>query len=355
MVAAAVIGGIGALGAAGVSAYGANAAAGKQANAEQSAISEQQGMFDVVQQNEQPFVQAGSGALPALNTSLTNLSNFTSPTTPGGPLSSILNLSGLNGPQNMNSTLQQTPGYQFTQNMGQLAVDNTLASQGLAGPGGPLATASANYATGLASNTWQSVLQGMISGYGAGTSGLQASTGALQNLVNTGANAAGNVASNATQTGSNIAGNIVGQGNAQAAGITSTAAAGNNAISGATNYGILAQLLNGNNSNTGAGLYTGNIGGTGGNLGGLYAHGGRPPVGRPIIVGEKGPEWFHPDRGLGRLVGRRGPEMLMIDRPGTIVPNNVLHRLLHADPRRNTHPGVHRLLQQMDTAHARRH
>ena len=37
-----------------------------------------------------------------------------------------------------------------------------------------------------------------------------------------------------------------------------------------------------------------------------FANGGRPPVGRPSIVGEKGPELFVPDRG------------------GTIIPNNQL-------------------------------
>ena len=37
-----------------------------------------------------------------------------------------------------------------------------------------------------------------------------------------------------------------------------------------------------------------------------FADGGRPPVGRPSIVGERGPELFVPDRG------------------GTIVPNHAL-------------------------------
>ena len=41
------------------------------------------------------------------------------------------------------------------------------------------------------------------------------------------------------------------------------------------------------------------------NLGGLFANGGRPPVGRPSIVGERGPELFVPDRA------------------GTILPNGV--------------------------------
>ncbi len=47
--------------------------------------------------------------------------------------------------------------------------------------------------------------------------------------------------------------------------------------------------------------------GTGGSgLLGMFANGGRPPVGRPSIVGERGPELFVPDRA------------------GTIIPNNQL-------------------------------
>ena len=41
-------------------------------------------------------------------------------------------------------------------------------------------------------------------------------------------------------------------------------------------------------------------------FGGFFADGGRPPVGRPSVVGERGPELFVPDRA------------------GTIVPNNAL-------------------------------
>ena len=44
----------------------------------------------------------------------------------------------------------------------------------------------------------------------------------------------------------------------------------------------------------------------GGLLGGLFANGGRPPVGKPSIVGERGPELFVPRSS------------------GTIVPNHAL-------------------------------
>lgn len=50
-------------------------------------------------------------------------------------------------------------------------------------------------------------------------------------------------------------------------------------------------------------------------IGGLFAAGGRPPVGVPSIVGEKGPEWFVPDM------------------PGTVVPKTVdLSKLVPYSP-----------------------
>ena len=48
-------------------------------------------------------------------------------------------------------------------------------------------------------------------------------------------------------------------------------------------------------------------------LSGGFAEGGRPPVGRPALVGEKGPELFVPDR------------------PGTVIPNDVTTALSTMD------------------------
>lgn len=48
-------------------------------------------------------------------------------------------------------------------------------------------------------------------------------------------------------------------------------------------------------------------------LSGGFAEGGRPPVGRPALVGEKGPELFVPDR------------------PGTVIPNDVTTALATMD------------------------
>ena len=69
--------------------------------------------------------------------------------------------------------------------------------------------------------------------------------------------------------------------------------------------GILRQL-GGMFLNRGIGSFKSADGTGGSGLLGMFAKGGRPPVGRPSIVGERGPELFVPDRA------------------GTIIPNNQL-------------------------------
>lgn len=331
MVATALIGAVGTVAGGALSAYGSSQAAKQQAQAQEAAINEQQQMFNTVQSDLSPFMTAGAGALPSLTNALSNLMKYAGPGGTGG-LSTIQNLAGLGtgGVGGIVSSLAQTPGYQFQQQMGQKAINNTLAAKGLAGPGGPLATASANFATGLAQSNWQNVLQGAIDSYNTGLAGLTAPVTGYQNLVGTGEQAAGALAGQATTTGSNIATNLGNIGAANAAGTLGVTNAGASALGGLTGYGQLVNLLNPGGLYGGAGTPTGGMsvgdfGYTGVNnptrAGSLYAKGGRPPVGRPIIVGE------------------RGPEMLVLDRPGTIVPNHSVRRLVHS---KNGRPAVRR-------------
>ncbi len=237
-IAAAIIG-AGAL-SAGASAFGASSAANAQTNASNNSIAAQRQMFDIAKGQEQPFIDAGKSAIP-------NLTNFTDPTQAGSPLAALLKL--ITPGPDQTSTLQQTPGYQFTQNMGQKAVNNALAARGLAGPGGALSRGSADYATGLASNTWQNVVNALLGGYQAGST-------SLQNLVNTGAGAAGTLTGAATQTGAQIGQNMVGIGNAQGGAATAIG----NAVGG---FG---------NSISSAALLQKLLGGGGGGSSGLYGN-----------------------------------------------------------------------------------
>ncbi len=64
---------------------------------------------------------------------------------------------GPNGSAGMLDALQKTPGYQFTQQQGLQATQNAMAAQGL-GVSGAALKGAANYATGLAQNTYQNIL-----------------------------------------------------------------------------------------------------------------------------------------------------------------------------------------------------
>jgi hypothetical protein len=269
---AAAVGGVASIAGAGISALGASSAADKQVQAQQAAIAAQQGMFNTSQANLQPFIQAGSGAIPQLQSYLNNpnstLSQAAGLNNTSDPNSALSKLLGLTTPgASQTSTLEQTPGFQFASQYGTMAADNSLAARGLAGPGGSLAKAVSDYNNGLASTQWSNIVSALQGSLSTGTTNLLNTYGAgaapLQNLVNTGSNAAGGLASNATATGQGIASSETGIGNAQAGAATSIG----NSFGGAV--GNIGTSLNNQNILS---MLTGN-GGLYGSLGGL-ANGG---------------------------------------------------------------------------------
>ncbi|BAH75984.1 hypothetical protein [Solidesulfovibrio magneticus] len=61
----------------------------------------------------------------------------------------------------------------------------------------------------------------------------------------------------------------------------------------------------------------------------MFGSGGRPPVLRPFIAGEKGLEMFVPDDGSSpSLLGLDGPAVMAVSRGGEIVPHDETRRLL---------------------------
>lgn len=223
MVAAAILGGS-AL-SAGASIWGANQAANAQKNAANQAANLQGGIWNTIQGNYQnlagqvqPFINAGSSFLPTLQSLLT-------------PGSSAAN------------ALSQQPGFQFANYWGNKGITNQATMGGLSGNA---LTAGANYSSGLAQNTYNSVIQNLLSGIGVGTNALNTLGQAQGALGNTGAN-----------IGSGIASSITGAGNAAAAGTIGTA----NAIGGLGgtigNLGVLSMLTGGNKT---GGLFGGNTG-----------------------------------------------------------------------------------------------
>lgn len=185
MVATAIIG-AGLIGA-GASIVGTNKAAKAQTSAASKATAQQQKMFDITRGGLEPFRAAGAEELPLLK--------------------SLLN------PETAGPALERTPGYQFALTQGMRGVTNGLSARGLAGPGGALVRGGTAFASGLASQTYNTLVQQALAAAGLGSS------------------AAGAVGSAATTTGQGIASNTIGAGNAQAG----AAIAGANAIGGLGN------------------------------------------------------------------------------------------------------------------------
>ena len=191
---AAAILGAGVLGA-GASIFGGIA----QSNAASKAIAAQQNMFNIAQGEQQPYIQAGQNALPTLQGLITP-----------GP--------------NQTALLEQTPGYQFAADMAQKGVSNQGTVTGL---GGNTLLAGANAAQQLAlGSAWQPTVN------------------ALQGLVSTGGQVAGNVGNQAINTGTNVGNNLVGIGNAQAGAATSVGANLGNSL---TSAALFSKLLNNSN------------------------------------------------------------------------------------------------------------
>ncbi|WP_213773428.1 hypothetical protein [Bradyrhizobium sp. dw_78] len=212
----ATIGAAGAVGGALINSNASQQASQQQVAMQQQALQQQQQMFGVAQNALNPFISAGQSVLPTLQGLIT----------PGA---------------NQNALLSQTPGFQFSQQYGNIAATNALAAHGLGASAGPVATALSQYNQGLAQNTWG------------------ATVNALQGFAGLGGNAANAMAGNALASGNAQAATLTGIGNAQAAGTLGSANALAGGLTGATNALSSAALFNymSNGGLNNAGLYGG--------------------------------------------------------------------------------------------------
>lgn len=224
---------------AGATIIGANKAADAQTQAAQSAIANQQWMYGQNKDILNPFIQGGAGQVG-------NQQALLDPNNASGPLAALLKLTTPGA--DMSSVLAQTPGYQFALNQGIRASNNQLAARGLAGSGGAVAKGADQFATGLAGNTWQNIVQAL-----QGTFNSQVAGG--QNLINSGVTAGSALAGVGTNTANQISGSLTGAGNAQAAAANATGGA----IAGAANQLptsiLLSQLLKGSSGGSSGGVY----------------------------------------------------------------------------------------------------
>jgi hypothetical protein len=220
--AAAIAGGVAAAGLGGalISGSAAKSAANTQAAAADTATQASEAEAAKTQATLSPYVTAG-------NTATTNLSN------------------ALTNPASELAQLQATPGYNFALQQGLEATQNSYAPRGLAGSGAA-EKGAAQYAEGLAENTYQSNL-----------------LNPLQFLANQGENAAAQTGALGTQNVANANATTVGAANASAAGTVGAANAASGALS--TLGGLPTNYL----------LYNSLLGGGGG---GLNFYGGGPSV-----------------------------------------------------------------------------
>lgn len=228
---AAAVLGAGALGA-GASILGSSKAADAQTSASTASIANQKQMYDTNKNLLSPFITAGQGGIQ-------QLMDFINPNGgPSGsnPLSALLKLVMPGSDQS--KTLEQTPGYQFTAGQGTRAALNSLAARGLGGSPGAIAKGVGGYVSGLASNTWDSVVKNLLSTF-------QSGSGTMQNLVNSGVTAGGALAGVGTNTANAVSGALTGAGNAQAASANAIGGAVGGLGNSVTTASLLQQLQNG--------------------------------------------------------------------------------------------------------------
>lgn len=219
--------------AAAVGAIGSMSAANTQAGAQEQAAQTQQGMFNTITGQEQPFLQPGYSA----ETSLSQLLGTAPATGPNGTASGT-NLQGGYLTQTFNPTmadLQKYPGYQFALQQGDQAIQNSAAAT-TGAVSGPALKQLMSFNQGLASQTYQ-----------AGFNNFQTQQTNIFNRLNQiaglGQNAAGNLGNAGTQLGTGIAQAQAAAGGSLAGGIVGAT----NSLSTPLNYMMM------NSGSTGGG------------------------------------------------------------------------------------------------------
>ncbi len=220
----AIAAGIGALGSLASGIIGASASQSAANTQAQAATQQEVLQATIYNQNQQrlaPFVSAGQNALGTLQGQLPQLTAQFQPT---------------------QAQLAATPGYQFTQQQGLQSTQNAMAGTQ---PGGAALKSGINYATGLASTTFNQQFQNY----------LQQNNqiyGMLSGLGSLGENAAAQTGNQAIQSGQNISNLATGAAAASAAGtigsanaITGGITGGSNALSNAIGLSAISGSLGG--------------------------------------------------------------------------------------------------------------
>lgn len=216
MAVSAAIGAVGAIGGGLLASQGAKSAAKSQAGAANRATDAQLAMFDQVREDMSPYLEFGNQGVNLLS-SPGVMESFMAPYPGFQPVTA--------------ANLAQTPGYQFTLDQGLKAVSNGMSAQGLSGSGAQM-RGLADYATGLASGTYDRQVQNNINnfttGFNAQMGGDTARWNRLMGVTGVGQNAAAQQGGFGMAAGQQIGNNLISAGNASAAGAVGSA----NALAG---------------------------------------------------------------------------------------------------------------------------
>lgn len=212
------VGAVAAVGAA-ATVYASNKSANATTNASNNAIAAQKSALTSQQQLNAPYSAIGTG------------SQNPDGTTSGGAIQQYQNLLGIGqaGQAGVQSTLSQTPGYQFAKQQGLDATKNAASASGMALSGNTLESLD-KFSTGLADSTYQSAV------------------GNAENAVTIGQNAAAGTGAATQNAGNNISSTLIGQGNTIAGIDANTAAGVTKALSGGVNNYTTANTLAGLNN-----------------------------------------------------------------------------------------------------------
>lgn len=230
----AAIAGVGSLVGAGASIYGSTQAAKAQENAANAANARLQQQYQQNSQTLAPWISGGTNA-NALTQFLTGVSN-TAPTGYSGVAGGAGSL--VTPFQPTMAQLEQTPGYQFILGQGLKSTQNSYASKGLASSGAAMKGA-ADYATGLASNTYQQ----QFNNYWAQNKSIY---NMLTGQANSGLQAAGYLTNSGNTLASQQGGNLVGIGNARAAMYNGIGNTVSNTANTLGQYALLSNYLGSN-------------------------------------------------------------------------------------------------------------
>lgn len=217
IIGAGAIAGVASIGSGLIGASAAKSAAQTQANAATAAANLQMQEQQQVQTELAPYNVTGQSATNEL-ASLYGLSS--APPTAGIPLSGSSSattpgtITQPTSPTNELNALENTPGYQFALKQGLESTQSGAAARGL-GTSGAALKGAANFAEGLAQNTYQANL-----------------LNPLTSLAQTGESAAAQAGSLGTTGAANAGAGLISAGNASAAGTIGAATATSNAVNG---------------------------------------------------------------------------------------------------------------------------